>query len=62
MMTTTDNDKKQKYAWEVDSLLIDKYCIVTSIVTSINLFAKSPDVHDDHIEESWTFADAWMEK
>jgi peptide/nickel transport system substrate-binding protein len=62
MMSATNNEDKKKYAWEVQSLLIDKYCIVTSLVTQFSLYAKSPNVHDDHIEESWTFADTWMDQ
>jgi peptide/nickel transport system substrate-binding protein len=62
MMSATNNEDKQKYAWEVQSLLIDKYCIITPLVTVFNLYAKSPLVHDDHIEYSYSFADAWMEK
>jgi ABC-type transport system substrate-binding protein len=60
MMTATNNDDKEKYAWEMQNLLIDKYCIVSPLVTALGLYAKSPQVHDDYIEESWTFADAWI--
>lgn len=62
MMSATNNEDKKKWAWEMQSLLIDKYCVITPLVTTVNLSAKLPKIHDDYIEYPWTFADVWIEK
>ncbi|MFC1533740.1 ABC transporter substrate-binding protein [Thermodesulfobacteriota bacterium] len=56
---------KQKWTWEAQRLLIDKYCLINFIVTSprVNVFNKK--THDINWEVTttvhWTPEDAWKE-
>jgi peptide/nickel transport system substrate-binding protein len=62
MMSATSNDVKIAKAWELDSLVIDTYSMVTPLVTAASLTAASVKVHDPYITQSWTYTDAWIEQ
>ncbi len=51
---------------EINKLLIDKYCVGTPIFVQPALGAKVPYLHDDKIydplQDTWTPANAWLEK
>jgi peptide/nickel transport system substrate-binding protein len=62
MMRATTNDAKKTSAWQLDSLAIDKYCMVTPLLTSAVLTAFSVKVHDPYITQGWTYAESWKAK
>jgi ABC-type transport system substrate-binding protein len=62
MMSATSNDVKIAKAWELASLAIDKYAMVTPLVTAAPLTAASAKVHDPYMTQGWTYTDAWIEK
>jgi peptide/nickel transport system substrate-binding protein len=62
MMRATNNDDKKASAWLLDSLAIDKYCMVTPLLTSAPLTAFSIKVHDPYITQGWTYTESWKEK
>ena len=62
MMTATNNENKKASAWELDSLIIDKYCMVTPLLTTPSLTAVYTKVHDPYITRSWGYADVWIEQ
>jgi peptide/nickel transport system substrate-binding protein len=61
MMKATSYDVKKAKAWELDSLAVDTYAMVTPLVTAAPLTAASKKVHDPYITQGWTYADAWIE-
>jgi len=66
--TATDLETKIAQAHNLQYLLTDKYCLLTPIVASYPIAAKSLKVHGEQtstLEASgfpWTFADAWLEE
>jgi peptide/nickel transport system substrate-binding protein len=67
MFSAPDFETKQSKAWELQSLMFDKYCIFTPIMFMSNITAWSTKVHDELWEtytpqDPWSFADTWLEK
>jgi peptide/nickel transport system substrate-binding protein len=62
MMTATNKADKQAAAWQLDSLIIDEYCMVTPLLTTPPLTALSSKVHDPYITRTWGYADVWIEQ
>jgi len=65
MVSAPDFKTKQAEAWELQSLMFDKYCIFTPIMFMYNITAWSTKVHDELWEtytpqDPWSFADTWM--
>ena len=60
-----DFETKQKWTWEAQRLLVDKYCLINFVITNprVNVFSKK--VHDINWEivttTQWTPEDAWKE-
>jgi ABC-type transport system substrate-binding protein len=61
MMSATNNDAKKNAAWQLDSLAIDTYAMVTPLITTPTLSAVSVKVHDPYINQGFTYAYAWIE-
>jgi ABC-type transport system substrate-binding protein len=61
MMSATNQDDKKTGAWQLDSLIIDTYSMVTPLVTTPTLTAASVKVHDPYMTQGWTYSDAWIE-
>jgi peptide/nickel transport system substrate-binding protein len=62
MMSATNQEDKKNYAWQVDSLIVDKYAMVTPLLTTAQLYATSVKVHNPYLTQSWTYSDAWIEQ
>ncbi len=65
MISAPDFKTKQSEAWELQSLMFDKYCIFTPIMFMSNITAWSTRVHDELWEtyipqDPWSFADTWL--
>jgi len=62
----TDFESKQALAWELQSLLFDKYCLQTVVILLPIMVAKSSKLRDEYSGteriEPHTFADAWIEE
>jgi peptide/nickel transport system substrate-binding protein len=59
------NAKKNAY-WQIEKMVIDKYCMVIPINAIGSLVVKYPKVHDDGLSSphvsSWTPENAWVSK
>jgi peptide/nickel transport system substrate-binding protein len=69
LTTTATNFETQKAeSWNLQYLLVDKYCIFTPIVASYSIAAKTEKVQGDQSSVvgasgfPWTFAEAWLEE
>jgi len=66
--TSTDFETEKAHSWNLESLMIDKYCVYTPIIAFYSIAAKTEKVHGDQTSVvgasgfPWTFADAWMEE
>jgi len=65
MVSAPDFTSKQAEAWELQSLMFDKYCIFTPLIFMPSITAWSTKVHDELNEtyppqDPWSFADTWM--
>ncbi|MFC1534713.1 ABC transporter substrate-binding protein [Thermodesulfobacteriota bacterium] len=61
-----DFETKQKWTWEAQRLLVDKYCLVNFFTTNPRVHVFSKKVHDINFEAitttQWTPEDAWLEQ
>jgi hypothetical protein len=62
----TDVDAQQKLVWDLEKMLIDKYCLINPIYVSYSCGATSPAVHDLKLYDPWIVRwpteDAWLSK
>jgi peptide/nickel transport system substrate-binding protein len=63
-----DFETEKAQSWNLEYLLIDKYCLYTPIIAFYSIAAKTDNVHDEQTSTVgasgivWTFADAWLEE
>jgi ABC-type transport system substrate-binding protein len=63
-----DFASKQKLYWQLQSVLIDKYCLFFPVIIYLEHATKNPKVHGDSLDDPqgstglWTPEDAWIEK
>jgi hypothetical protein len=61
-----DFNTKKDTVLQLQTMFIDKYALVTPIVTAGSKYLKSAKLHDDYVcviyEQPDTFGDAWKEK
>ena len=61
-----DFETKQKWTWEAQRLLVDKYCIMNFFITNPRVHVFSKKVHDINWEvittTQWTPEDTWLEQ
>jgi peptide/nickel transport system substrate-binding protein len=63
-----DFASKQQLTWQLQSLLIDKYCLYFPVIIYLELATKSPKVHGDALDNPigsiglWEPENAWKEK
>jgi peptide/nickel transport system substrate-binding protein len=62
MMNATTKADKQKWSWELQSLVVDKYCLFIPLNHQPGLSAKAKYVQGDHLDYNWTYADWWKDK
>jgi len=65
MLSAPDAKTKQAEAWELQSLIFDKYCIFTPLIFLPSVTTWSTKVHDEINEkyppqDPWSFANTWM--
>jgi ABC-type transport system substrate-binding protein len=66
--TATDFETEKAQSWNLESLIIDKYCVYTPIIAFYSTAAKTEKVHGDQTSTvgassiPWTFADVWLEE
>jgi peptide/nickel transport system substrate-binding protein len=64
----SDFETTKAQSWNLEYLLIDKYCVYTPILAAYSIAAKTDKVHGDQSSVvgasgfPWTFADAWLEE
>jgi peptide/nickel transport system substrate-binding protein len=66
-VSAPDFATKQKYVWEEEKLMIDKYCLQIMVYQQNFFAACSPDVRDEGWNDTpyrgrWNPADCWLEK
>lgn len=69
MTTAITFEAKKNAAWDLQTLMIDKYCMYTPLILEYQISVKSTKLHDDYVAEpqssksgSWGYGDVWLEK
>ena len=66
-LTAPDFKTKQKWVWDVQKLIVDKYCLAINMFSGVDNSASQTYVHDTQISRNpfggvWTPEDAWLDK